>query len=313
MDRYLNTLLENLEKEKTELERQGKSFSSASLFSAFHGLTNSKGHCHSSDFEKIMDISIKLTNVNSFIEFCETILRKMESTEPLNPNENTFLDYISMISQILEMTLEVEKIHKLTNLNFEMYKNTLDSLIRRISNIFDAFMKFMTYHSYSQCIVQDKKRPWETKKSGAAKITSRIITPTEQNEIQGREDEKNGEIKRLSNEYQDILRQKDQFLERFCQLLASVSKPIRTFGLKSSPELSFFLSGFDSDHFETFFGNFQMIDEKFQLFKTEIDSFNQHMESLRKKYLEECNEPDEYLDNWKFCISKGKTFYGKKD
>lgn len=105
--------------------------------------------------------------------------------------------------------------------------------------IFDAFMKFMTYHSYSQCIVQDKKRPWETKKSGAAKITSRIITANDKIEIQGREDEKNGKIKRLSDEYQDILRQKDQFLERFCQLLASVSKPIRTLGLKSSPELSF--------------------------------------------------------------------------
>jgi len=93
MDNHHNTLLsllENLKKEKTELERQGKSFSSASLFSFIQGLNKSGTHCHSSDFQKIMDISTKLINVNSFIEFCETILRKMESTEPLDRDENTF-------------------------------------------------------------------------------------------------------------------------------------------------------------------------------------------------------------------------------
>lgn len=314
---YLNTLLsllEKLENEKIELKKQGQSFSPDSLFSAFHGLKNSETPCHSSDFQKIMDISTKLTNVKNFIEFCETILRKMKSTEePLDPKEKTFLEYISMVSQILEMTLEVEKIHKSTNSIFEDYKNALDYLIPRISTIFKAFMNYMNYDYYFQSIVQDKKRPWQTKNSGSPSTRVRTITPNERIEIQEREDAKNGKIKRLSDEYQDILHQKKHFLEIYCQLLASVSQPIRMFGLKSFPELSFFLSGFDSDHFKTFLSNFQTIDEKFQLFKTEIDAFSQHMESLRQKCLEEYNKPDEYLDKWNSCIRQGIAFYGKRD
>ena len=316
MDNHHNTLLSLLEKlkiEKIELEGRGRSFSPDSLFSAFHGLKNSETPCHSSDFQEIVDISTKLTNINNLIKFCETILQKMESTEPLNPNEKTFLEYISMVSQILEMTLEVEKIQKSTNSIFEDYKNALDYLIPRISTRFKAFMNFMTYDYYFQSIVQDKKRPWQTKNSGSPSTRGRTITPNERIEIQEREDAKNGEIDRLLKKYQDILHQKKHFLEIYCQLLASVSQPIRTFGLKSFPELSFFLSDFDSDHFKTFLSNFQTIDEKFQLFKTEIDAFNQHVESLREKCLKEYNNPDEYLDKWNSCISQGLAFYGKRD
>ena len=315
---YLNTLLSllrDLKNEKTDLTREGQSFSPASLFSAIQGLMNLGTPCPSSDFQKIMDISTKLTNVNNFIEFCETILQKMKSTEePLNPNEKTFLDYIYMVSQILAMTLELEKIQKSTDSNFSNYERTFKFIItHQIPKRFDAFMNFMTYSYYWQRIVRDKKRTWQTKNSGSPTIKGRTITPTEQIEIREREDAKNGEIKRLSDECQCISGQKTQFLERFCQLLALVSKPIRTFGLKSSPELSFFLSSFDPNHFDTFLSNFRMIDEKFQLLKTEIDTFNQKIESLREKCLKEYEKPDEYLDKWNSCISQGIPFSGKTD
>jgi len=302
--------------EKTDLTRERQSFSPDSLFSAFHGLKNSETPCPLSDFQKIMDISTKLTNVNNFIEFCETILRKMKSTEePLNPNEKTFLDYIYMVSQILGMTLELEKIQKSTDLNFENYKRILNNFKDHISNIFNAFIKFMNYSYYWQPIVyvQNKSGFLESKRLDRLSKTSRKITENDKIEIKKKEDAKNGEIERLSNEYQDILRQKKHFLEIYCQLFALVSKLIRVFGLKSSPELSFFLFNFDSDHFNTFLSNFRMIDKKFQLFKTEIDAFNQHTESLREEYLKKCNEPDEYFDNWISCIRQKKPFLGKQD
>jgi hypothetical protein len=314
---YHNTLLSllrDLKNEKTDLTREGQSFSPASLFSTIQGLMNLGIPCPSSDFQKIMDISTKLTNVNNLIEFCETILQKMKSTEePLNPNEKTFLDYIYMVSQILGMTLELEKIQKSTDSNFSNYKRTFEFLNTRISERFDAFMNFMNYSYYWQRIVKYKKRTWETKNSGSPTIKSRTITPTEQIEIREKEDAKNWEINRLSDECQCISDQKTEFLERFCQLFALVSKPIRTFGLKSYPELSFFLSSFDPNHFDTFLSNFRMIDEKFQLLKTEIDAFNQKIESLREKCLKEYEKTDEYLDKWNSCISQGIPFYGKTD
>jgi len=310
---FLQKLLMNLRDSKAELMREGESFDSKSLFSVIQGLMNLGAHCSSPDFQKIMDISTKLTHVTDLIKFCETILQKMESNEQLDSNEQIFLEYISMVSQISGMTLELEKIQKSTDSNFSNYKRTFEFLITRISKRFDAFMNFMTYSYYWQRIVQDKKRTWQTKNSGSPSTRGRTITPTEQIEIREREDAKNGEIKRLSDECQCISGQKTQFLERFCQLFALVSKPIRTFGLKSSPELSFFLSSFDPNHFDTFLSNFRMIDEKFQLLKTEIDVFNQNVESLREKYLKEYEKPDEYLDKWNSCISQGIPFSGKTD
>ena len=319
MDHYLNTLLsllENFKKEKTKLMIEGESFSSASLFSAIQHLMSSEADCPSSDFQKIMDISKKLKNIDNLIKFCQTILQRMESTEPLNTNEKTFLEYISMVSQILGMTLELEKIEKSTNSIFLNYKQTLDdNLIPRISKRFKAFMNFMTYSSYLQCVVRVEYKSgfFKSINSGSPTARGRAITPNDKIEIKEKEDAKNAEIKCLSGEYQKLLIQKNQFVEIFCQLFASVSKPIREFGLKSSPELSFFLSSFDTNHFDKFLSNFRIIDEKFKSFKTEIDSFNQHVESLREKCSIEYKKPDEYLDKWNSCIDKGLPFYGKSD
>jgi hypothetical protein len=144
MDYPTNTLLSllrDLKNEKTDLTREGQSFSPASLFSAIQVLINFEDPCSSPDFLKIRDISTKLTNVNNLIEFCETILRKIKSTEePFNPNEKTFLDYIYMVSQILGMTLEIVKIQESTNSIFSYYKRTFNCLSMRISERFKAVM-----------------------------------------------------------------------------------------------------------------------------------------------------------------------------
>jgi|688.fasta_scaffold526996_1 hypothetical protein len=167
----LQSLIGDLEKKKTKLTIEGQSFGSESLFSAIQGLMNLRAPCSSPDFQKIRDISTKLTNVNNLIEFCETILRKIKSTEePFNPNEKTFLDYIYMVSQILGMTLEIVKIQESTNSIFSYYKRTFNCLSMRISERFKAFMNFMTYSYYWQRIVQDKKRTWQTINSGSPSI-----------------------------------------------------------------------------------------------------------------------------------------------
>jgi hypothetical protein len=308
----LHSLLSDLEKVKTDLTREGRSFSTASLFSAIQALMNLEAHCPLPDYQKILDISNKLTNVMDLIQFSKTILRNMESNEPLAPNEETFLEYISMVSQISGMTLELQKIQGSTDSKFEDYTNRFDNLKKRIYHRFYAFEKHMTYSEYLQRLVPCKTDPWK-KKSGSPSKTWRTKTDEDKIEIKEKEDAQKEEIKLLSDECKGISGQKTQFLERLSQLFALVSEAIEKFGLKSSPEISFFLSGFDPNHFDTFLSNFWMINEKFQLLKTEIDAFNQHVNSLREKYLIEYNKPDEYLTKWNTALESGNTFFGKQD
>jgi uncharacterized coiled-coil DUF342 family protein len=308
----LRSLLSDLEKVKTDLTREGQSFSTASLFSVIQALMNLEAHCPLPDYQKILDISNKLTNVMDLIQFSKTILRNMESNEPLAPNEETFLEYISMVSQISGMTLELQKIQWSTDSKFEDYTNRFDNLKKKISHRFYAFEKYMTYSQYLQRLVPCKTYPWK-KNSGSPSKTWRTKTDEDYIEIKEKEDAKKAEIKLLSDECQGISGQKTQFLERLSQLFALVSEAIEKFGLKSSPEISFFLSGFDPNHFDQFRSNFRMINEKFQLLKTEIDAFNQHVNSLREKYLIEYNKPDEYLTKWNTALESGNTFFGKQD
>ena len=315
MEQQLNTLrslLRDLENVKTDLTREGQSFSPASLFSAIQGLTNLGAHCPLPDFQKIIDISNKLTNVMDLIQFSKTILRTLESNEPLAPNEETFLEYISMVSQISGMTLELQEIQGSINSKFGDYTNRFDNLKTQISHRLYAFEQHMKYSQYWQRLVPCKTYPFQ-KNSGSPSKTWRIKTDKDKIEIKEKEDANKAEIKLLSDEYQGISCQKTQFLERFSQLFALVSEAIEKFGLKSSPEISFFLLGFDPNHFDTFLSNFRMIDEKFQLLKTEIDAFNQHVNSLREKYLIEYNKPDEYLTKWNTALQSGNTFFGKQD
>lgn len=304
--------LHKLKNEETGLRKQGQSFTSESLFSAIQTLRNLGAHCPLPDFQTIIDVSTKLTHVTNLIKFCETMLRTLESNEPLAPNEETFLEYISMVSQISGMTLELQKIQGSTDSKFEDYTNRVDNLKTQISRRFDAFEKHMTYSEYLQRLVWCKTYPWK-KNSGSPSKTCRTKTDEDYIEIKEKEDAKKEEIKLLSDECKGISGQKTQFLERLSQLFALVSEAIEKFGLKSSPEISFFLSGFNSEQFDQFRSNFRMIDERFQSLKTEIYAFNQHINSLREKYLIEYNKPDEYLTKWNTALDSGYTFYGKQD
>jgi len=308
----LPSLISDLEKQKIELTKEGQSFGSEFLFYAYQDLMNSGDHCSSPDFLKIRDTSTRLTNVADLIKFCKTILRKLDSNEPLDSNEQIFLEYISMVSQILGMTLELEEIQGFTNSKIRSYNAIIEKLKEYISERFNAFMMYMTFSSYYQRMVRCNYYPWE-KKSGSPSKTLRKITDQDRIEIGKKESLKNEETPRLSDEYQGISCQKTQLLERLSQLSGLVLEAIRTFWLKSSPELSFFLSGFDPNHFDMFRTHFMSIDERFQSLKTEIDDFNKNVESLTENYVKESEEPCEYLNNWYKAVNGGFSFSGKQD
>jgi hypothetical protein len=169
----------------------------------------------------------------------------------------------------------------------------------------------MTYSHYWQRLVSSKKYPW-VKNSGSPSRTVRMITPEDRLEIKEKEDAKNEEKMRLSNEHNEMTIQNAQLLERLSQLSSLVSKTIEKFGLKDFSEISFYLSGFNPEQFEHFRGEFQIIHQTFQSLKTDIDAFEQHAESLRTMYLGEYNKPDEYLNKWNSSLN-GAAFYGKQD
>jgi hypothetical protein len=112
----LSNLLNTLKRAEIYFIKKGGSFSSASLFGAIQAMTNLKAPCSSKDFQEILDISTKLTTITELIEICETISNKNKWNDELNQNEKTFLEYVSMVSQISEMTLELLKISCAINL-----------------------------------------------------------------------------------------------------------------------------------------------------------------------------------------------------
>ena len=304
----LQSLISDLKKETT----RGQSFGSESLFSAFQDLMNLVDHCSSPDFQNIRDTSTRLRHVADLRKFCKTILRKLDSNEPLDSNEQIFLEYISMVSQISGMTLEFKEIQGLTNSKIRSYNEVIETLKKCMSERFNAFMMYMTFSSYYQRMVRCNYYPWG-KKSGSPSKTLRTITDQDRIEIREKESSKNEETQRLSDECQGISCQNTQLLERLSRLSGLVLEAIRTFELKSSPELSFFLSGFDPNHFDVFRADFMSIDEIFQSLKTEIHAFNQSVESLTEKYVKESEEPCEYLNNWYNAVNGGFSFSGKQD
>jgi len=307
----LQSLINKLKTRQDDLERQGNSFNQSSLFSAVCSLTD-PNHLESPNFEKIIEISNQLKTVTVMLQFCETLLKKVGSNEQLSENEETFLEYISMVSQILGMTSDHQMSTGWINSIFSDYIRAMSSLTERLSDRFDAFMKYMTYSFYWQRMVSDKKRSWEKKKSGSPSKTSRMITPNDEIEIEQKRGEKDEETTRLSDEHVEMTRQTSQLLERLYQFFSLISKTIEKFRLKDFPAISFYLSGFDSEHFKQFCDEFQIIHQTFQSLKTDIDAFGQHAESLRTMYLEEYNKPDEYLKKWNSSLN-GTAFFGKPD
>jgi hypothetical protein len=303
---YLKKLKEN----ETDLKEKGGSFNQSSLFSAIRSLT-SPNHPPSPMFEKIIEISTKLTHVIELILFCEAMLKKLESNESLTQNEEIFLEYISMGSKILEMTLVFPNLQASLNSKCFNYTNVVRDLCSRLSVRFEAFMNHMTYSSYHQRIVYSQKKKCYTK-SGSPSKTHRTITQEDKFEIKQKEDEINEETTRLSDECNEMKSRNAQLLERLSQLSSLVSKTIEKFGLKDFSEISFYLSGFNSEQFNQFRDKFQIIHQTFQSLKTDIDAFGQHAESLRTQYLEEYNKPDVYLNKWNSSLNC-TPFTGKQD
>lgn len=306
----LQSLIKKLKDNETKLKEKGGSFNQSSLFSAIRSLT-SPNHPHSPMFEKIIEISTKLTHVIELILFCETMLKKLESNESLTENEEIFLEYISMVSKILEMTLVFPNLQASLNSKCFNYTNMVRDLYSRLSDRFEAFMKHMTYSSYWQRMVPSKQHPWR-KPSGSPSKTIRTITQEDRLEIKEKEDAKNKETTRLSDERNEMTTQNAQLLEKLSELSSLVSKTIEKFGLKDFSEISFYLSDFNSEQFNQFRDEFQIIHQTFQSLKTDIDVFGQLTESLRTQYLEEYNKPDEYLNKWYESLN-GTPFTGKQD
>jgi len=148
--------------------------------------------------------------------------------------------------------------------------------------------------------------------SGSPSKTLRTITPEDKFEIEQKKNEINEERTRLSDERNEMESRNAQLLERLSQLSSLVSNTIENFRLKDFSEISFYMSGFNSEQFNKFRDEFQIIHQTFQSLKTDIDAFGQHSESLRTRYLEEYNKPDVYLDKWKL-VSNGVLFEGKQD
>ncbi len=306
----LQSFIKNLGENQKKLKVKGESFNSVDLFSAICGLTNLSHQCLP-NFKEIIDISTKLTHVSELIPFCEAMLKKLESNESLTRNEEIFLEYISMVSKILEMSLVFPTLYASLNSKCFNYTNMVRDLCSQLSYRFEAFMKYMTYSSYHQRRVYSQKKNCYTE-SGSPSKTLRTITPEDRIEIKEKEDAKNEETTRLSDERNEMTSRNAQLLESLSQLSSLVSKTIEKFGLNDFSEISFYLSGFNSEQFNQFRDEFQIIHQTFESLKTDIDAFGQHAESLRTMYLEEYNKPDVYLDKW-ICSLNGTQFFGKQD
>lgn len=305
----LSNLLDTLKRAEIYFIKKGGSFSSASLFGAIQAMTNLKAPCSSKDFQEILDISTKLTTITELIEICETISNKNKWNDELNQNEKTFLEYVSMVSQISEMTLELLKMEKSISKNVSDYNYTMTNLKDRIPQRFEAFENFMCYKSYHQRITPDKRC------NGSPSKLYRARTDNDNLEIKEKKIEKQNEIELLSVESKKILDQKKPLLERLSQLSNLVSDITEPYDLRSSPEYYIFLLSFDTDYCNMFRSKFMIINEIFQSLKTEINDFIQEAISLTEKCWNEYINPEKnkYLENWNRCLKEGIEFLGKQD
>ena len=313
MIQLLRSLLTTLKEKKTDLTKEGESFGSAfllsSLFSSIQGLVNSEP-----ESQRLNDISTKLTNIERLIQFCETILRKMQSTEQLNPNENTFLEYIYMVSQILGMTAELQKLEISIKSRIEDYERSHASLNLNIPKRFNAFMMYMDLSScFWPCVSAGGGGRY--KSAGGAQKKSRRRTDDDNHKIDATREAIRVEKLRSSNEIERISSQKNDLLKRLPNLFSFCLDIIKKFTLESSPEISFFLSGFDQIQFNKFQYKFKIINKQFQLLKTEINTFNRHV--MSEIYACSMNIesicPNVYLEKWNNASQNFCTFHGKQD
>lgn len=235
-------------------------------------------NCDSFDSRKIKEL----------IQFCQTILQKLESNESLTQNEEIFLDYISMVPKILEMNSELTDYeHEI----IDIFHNYVSKVSKLRMDLYYSLVNFneLLLYSFIQKFVPSNQHPW-TKPSGSpSKIPRENITEKEKEQIKEKEELTYAEIKRLLDKRSEMNVHFAQILERLSQLSSSVSEAIQKFELNNFPEIVFYLSGFDSDQFNQFRDKFQIIDQTFQLLENDIDAFY----DLLTPYFEE--NSDSYL------------------
>ena len=252
--------------------------------------------------------------IREIIQFCETILRKLESNEEPAQNEKTFLEYISMVSQILETRDELKELEGSINSKIESYYRFIESFSKEIELRYEGFMNYM---NFSSCVWPSvPARGGRYKSSGGAQKITRIITTDDHLTMVSARQAMDAENLRSLNEFKDISEQQPRFLKRLSDLKSFILDILKIFSLESpSSELSFFLSGFNQNHFEKFQYKFKVFDKMFQLLKAEIYVFNDRVMSE----IEVCSRNTEsiypiiYHQNWKSASTYLGTFYGKQD
>lgn len=302
-----------LEEYITGLKDERKSLNPDSVVVAIQELMKTENPWSSPDFLKLVDISNKLISVNNLIQFCETILRKMKSNEDLDSKEQTFLKYMSMVSQILEINARLKTIETMLNSRVEDYGKSRAVLTNQTTKCYDAFRNFMTLSSCTWPSVPDGKGG--RKSSGGAQKEYRQRTEADWFEIEDKGEKMRMEKKRSLDNFEHISSQRLMFLKRRSDLFSFCSCIIRMFELESFPGISFFLSNFDPNHFNMFQYKIKILDKKFQLFKTETDTFILDVDSEKHTCLRNCEliYPSVHRTNWKNAHRNLCTFFGKQD
>jgi len=252
--------------------------------------------------------------IGELIQFCQTILRKLESNEPLAQNEKTFSEYISMVSQILGMLDKLKEIEGGVNSKIKSYNEFRKTFSEQFK---DRYKGFMNYMNFSSCFWPSVSAGGgRYKSSGGGQKTPRIITKDDHLTMVSKGEAMNLERSRSLNEFKDISEQHSRFLKRLSDLKSFRLDIIRKFSLESpSSEFSFFLSDFNQNHFEKFQYKFKVFDKMFQLLKAEIDAFNHRVMSE----IQVCSSNTESIypiihhNNWIKASITYSTFYGKKD
>jgi hypothetical protein len=252
--------------------------------------------------------------IREIIQFCETILRKLESNEEPAQNEETFLKYISMVSQILGTCDELKEHEGSINSKIESYYRFIKSFSKEIELRYEGFMNYMNLSSCFWPSVPGRGATY--KSSGGAQRKYRTKTSDDYLTIDSARAAMDAEKLRSLNEFKDISEQQPRFLKRLSDLKSFILDILKIFSLESpSSELSFFLSGFNQNHFEKFQYKFKVFDKMFQLLKAEIYAFNDRVMSE----IEVCSRNTESIypiihhENWIYASTCFGTFYGKQD
>jgi hypothetical protein len=302
----LNLLLLKLEEIKYILQKNGESFGPTALFLAFQAFTSPTSES-STDFSEIIAISEKLKKINEAICFCKEILRKQGSCEELTENENMFLEYVFMVSQLSSgLIKDIRSLESLFCHEFNQYNSSIEYVLKDISKKFNAFQMFMTYSYYYQ------RRNENRILAGSPSKRERVMTQEDHHAYALKSQAKNAKYNKFASERDSYLLNKRLFLERISHLLKLIADTMQMFELDDFSALEFFKSGFNAQKFTSVRDEHLKIQEMFQSLNHEIESFSMEIKSLTIRNQIK-PESDEFLAEWDRCYSQGLPFHGKQD